>query len=90
MTRSVADAAALLNALARPDARDFMSLPHEGARLHSALDELEPRGVRIGFLADMGVGLPVHPEVRAVAEAAARALAGAGCAVQPVSSFPER
>jgi len=50
---------------------------------HSALDELEPRGVRIGFLADMGVGLPVHPEVRAVAEAAARALAGAGCAVQP-------
>ena len=87
MARSVADAAALLNALARPDARDFMSLPYQERDYTAALDELEPRGVRIGFLADMGAGLPVHPEVRAAAEAAARALAGAGCAVEPIRSF---
>jgi aspartyl-tRNA(Asn)/glutamyl-tRNA(Gln) amidotransferase subunit A len=33
------------------------------------------------------VGLPVHPEVRAAAEAAATALANAGCAVESIRSF---
>ena len=35
----------------------------------------------------MGVGLAVQPEVRAAAEAAAAALAGAGCAVESIRSF---
>ena len=35
----------------------------------------------------MGVGLAVHPEVRAAAESAASALAGAGCAVESIRSF---
>ena len=35
----------------------------------------------------MGVGLVVHPEVRAAAEAAAAALAGAGCTVESLRSF---
>jgi aspartyl-tRNA(Asn)/glutamyl-tRNA(Gln) amidotransferase subunit A len=87
MTRNVADAALLMNVLAKPDARDFMSLPSEERDYSAALDELEPRGIRIAFLPDMGVGLPVHPEVRAVAEAAANALASAGCAVEPIGSF---
>jgi aspartyl-tRNA(Asn)/glutamyl-tRNA(Gln) amidotransferase subunit A len=87
MTRSVADAALLMNVLAKPDARDFMSLPFEERDYSAALDELEPRGVRIGFLPDMAVGLPVHAEVRAAAQAAASALAGAGCAVESIRSF---
>jgi aspartyl-tRNA(Asn)/glutamyl-tRNA(Gln) amidotransferase subunit A len=87
MTRSVADAAALMNVIAQPDARDFMSLPYEERDYGAGLDELEPRGVRIAFLPDMGVGLPVHAEVRAAAQAAATALAGAGCAVEPVRSY---
>jgi aspartyl-tRNA(Asn)/glutamyl-tRNA(Gln) amidotransferase subunit A len=87
MTRKVADAALLMNVLAKPDARDFMSLPSEERDYSAALEELEPRGIRIAFLPDMGVGLPVHPEVRAVAEAAANALASAGCAVESIGSF---
>ncbi|HET7362719.1 MAG TPA: amidase [Burkholderiales bacterium] len=87
MTRSVADAAQLMNVLARPDVRDFMSLPYEARDYSAALDELEPRGLRIGLLADMGVGLPVDPEVRDAAEAATGALAAAGCAVEPIRSF---
>jgi aspartyl-tRNA(Asn)/glutamyl-tRNA(Gln) amidotransferase subunit A len=47
----------------------------------------EPKRLRIGFLPDMGVGLQVHPEVRAAAESAATALAGAGCHVESVRSF---
>jgi aspartyl-tRNA(Asn)/glutamyl-tRNA(Gln) amidotransferase subunit A len=86
MTRSVADAALLMNVIARPDARDFMSLPYQEQNF-SALQALEPKGLRIGFLPDMGVGLQVQPEVRAAAEAAATALAGAGCAVESIRSF---
>jgi aspartyl-tRNA(Asn)/glutamyl-tRNA(Gln) amidotransferase subunit A len=83
MTRSVADAALLMNVIARPDARDFMSLPPRQGDF-----SLEKTGkVRIGFLPDMGVGLAVQPEVRAAAEAAATALASAGCAVESIRSF---
>ena len=84
MTRTVGDAALLMNAIARPDARDFMSLPPTDADFSSLL---ETRNCRIGFLPDMGVGLAVHPEVRAAAEAAATALANAGCAVESIRSF---
>jgi len=87
MTRSVEDAALLMNVLAASDPRDFMCLPPIDADFARDLDALEPRRLRIGFLPDMGVGLPVHPEVRAAAEAAARSLAGAGCAVESIRSF---
>jgi aspartyl-tRNA(Asn)/glutamyl-tRNA(Gln) amidotransferase subunit A len=87
ITRTVADGALLMNALARPDARDFMSLPFQDTDFAAGLEDIEPKRLRIGFIPDMGVGLPVHPEVRAAAEAAARALAGAGCAVEPLRSF---
>jgi aspartyl-tRNA(Asn)/glutamyl-tRNA(Gln) amidotransferase subunit A len=73
--------------LARPDARDFMSLPQEESDYAGELEALAPKLVRIGFLPNMGVGLPVHPEVRAAAEAAALALAGAGCTVESIRSF---
>jgi aspartyl-tRNA(Asn)/glutamyl-tRNA(Gln) amidotransferase subunit A len=85
MTRSVADAALLMNVIARPDPRDFMSLPD--SQQDFAVKNPNPKALRIGFLPDMGVGLAVQPEVRAAAEAAAAALAGAGCAVESVRSF---
>jgi aspartyl-tRNA(Asn)/glutamyl-tRNA(Gln) amidotransferase subunit A len=87
MTRSVADAALLMNVIARPDWRDFMSLPSTEQRFDENLDDRSPRKLKIGFLPDMGVGLAVHPEVRAAAEAAAAALAGAGCSVESMRSF---
>jgi aspartyl-tRNA(Asn)/glutamyl-tRNA(Gln) amidotransferase subunit A len=86
MTRSVADAALLMSVIARPDARDFMSLPSQDCGF-AALPALEPRGLRIAFLPDMGVGLTLQPEVRSAAEAAATALAGAGCHVESIRSF---
>ena len=87
MTRSVADAALLMNVIARPDARDFMSLPFNDFSFTEKIDDLTPKTLKIGFLPDMGVGLAVHPEVRAAAEAAAAALAGAGCTVESMRSF---
>jgi aspartyl-tRNA(Asn)/glutamyl-tRNA(Gln) amidotransferase subunit A len=87
MTRTVLDAALLLDVLARPDPRDFMSLPPERTDYPTQLEEREPRTLRIGFLPDMKVGLPVHPEVRAAAEMAARALERAGATVDEMPSF---
>jgi len=86
IARSVADAALLMSVIARPDARDFMSLPPQECGF-AALAPLAAKGLRIGFLPDMGVGLTVQPEVRSAAEAAATALAGAGCHVESIRSF---
>jgi aspartyl-tRNA(Asn)/glutamyl-tRNA(Gln) amidotransferase subunit A len=87
MTRTVEDAALLMNVISRPDSRDFMSLPFEGRDFAAGLRELEPRRLKIGLIADMGAGLAVHAEVRGAVEAAGRALAAAGCQVQSVRSF---
>jgi aspartyl-tRNA(Asn)/glutamyl-tRNA(Gln) amidotransferase subunit A len=87
MTRTVQDAALLLNVLAGADARDFMCLPPEERDFARGLDALDPKQVRIGFIAEMGVGLQVHPEVSAAAQAAARALEGAGCTLEAMRSF---
>ena len=87
MTRTVRDAALLLNVLSRPDARDFMSLPFQEHDYVRGLGELDPKQLKIGFLPDMRVGLPVDSEVRAAAQATAKALAGAGAAVEELPSF---
>jgi len=87
MSRSVLDSALLLNVLARPDARDFMSLPYEAADYPAGLEDIDLKRLRIGFLPDMKCGLPVHTEVRAAAQAAARALESAGAKVEEMESF---
>lgn len=88
MTRTVADAALLMNALTRPDARDYMSLPHEAVDYPARLAEpLELTGLRLGLLLDIGIGTPPTPEVRAAVEAAARLLEAEGAVVEPVAPF---
>jgi aspartyl-tRNA(Asn)/glutamyl-tRNA(Gln) amidotransferase subunit A len=87
MTRTVRDAALLMNALSRPDARDFMNLPYDARDYGVGLDGLNPKGLRIGYLPDMKAGLAVHPEVSAAAAAAVAALAAEGAIVEEVGSF---
>jgi aspartyl-tRNA(Asn)/glutamyl-tRNA(Gln) amidotransferase subunit A len=53
MTRTVRDGALLLNALAKPDARDFMSLPDDRTDYAGELERFDVKKLRIGFLADM-------------------------------------
>jgi len=89
MTRTVRDAALLLNlcAQADPQGRDYMCLPPGSRDYAQDLDGLQARGLRIGLLLDMGTGLPAHPEVRAAAQAAADALAAQGAQVECLQSF---
>ncbi|MCX8101532.1 MAG: amidase [Geminicoccaceae bacterium] len=88
MTRTVDDAALLLDELKKPDARDFMALPPEPLPFAPRLQR-EPRGVRLGLLLDIGAGLPVDPEIRAAIEDAARRFEAAGCILEPVEPFLE-
>src|SRR5438477_4564608 len=57
MTRTVEDAALMMDVLAQPDDRDTMSLPHQPIAWGD-LDR-DVRGVRLGLLLDGGWGLPV-------------------------------
>ena len=88
MTRTVEDAAWLMTALARPDWRDTMSLPHQ-AIPWLQLDR-EVRGLKIGLQLDAGWGLAVEPETRAAVETAARAFEAAGALVEPLAPFSTR
>jgi aspartyl-tRNA(Asn)/glutamyl-tRNA(Gln) amidotransferase subunit A len=91
MTRTVADAALMMQVLSRPDVRDSMSLPPgqiawddwDGAVAHL-------RGLRIGLLMDAGCGLRVDPEVRDAVLHAATLLDEAGAIVEPMDPFLTR
>ncbi|RPH61641.1 MAG: amidase [Burkholderiales bacterium] len=87
MTRTAHDAALLMSVLAKPDVRDFMSLPYQPVDYAGQLDGLDPTGLRIGLLTDMHAGMPPHPSVVAACEGAGRALGAAGAIVEPMESF---
>ncbi|MFC4563744.1 amidase [Nocardiopsis mangrovi] len=69
MTRTVADAALMLDVMARPDPRDWAALPSpQGSSFTEGL-ERPMNGLRIAYSPTLG-GIEVHPEVaRLVAEA---------------------
>jgi aspartyl-tRNA(Asn)/glutamyl-tRNA(Gln) amidotransferase subunit A len=88
MTRSVQDAALMMQVLAQPDTRDSMSLPAQTI----AWDQFDVgvavlRGLRIGLLMDAGCGLAVEPEVRDAVLQAARLFEQAGAIVEPMAPF---
>jgi aspartyl-tRNA(Asn)/glutamyl-tRNA(Gln) amidotransferase subunit A len=88
MTRTVADAALLMDVLSRPDERDSMSLPAQDiawASFDAGVEKL--RGLRIGLLLEAGCGLAVEPEVRAAIERAALMFERAGAVVAPMQPF---
>jgi aspartyl-tRNA(Asn)/glutamyl-tRNA(Gln) amidotransferase subunit A len=88
MTRTVADSALMMAAIARPDARDYMSLPP--ADLDWSALPIDPKGLRIGLQMDPGCGLPVDPEVADAVKAAARIFEAADAIVEPVSPYLTR
>ncbi len=80
MTRTVRDAALMLNAMAGPDEHDRQSLPASGVDYLAACDG-GIAGLRVAWSADLGF-MTVDPEVRAIATAAARRFADLGCTVE--------
>jgi aspartyl-tRNA(Asn)/glutamyl-tRNA(Gln) amidotransferase subunit A len=83
MTRTVTDAAMLLRELAKPDARDYMSLPYEDRDWVHLLSS-DVVGRKLGLMLDIGAGLPLQPAVREAITQAARAFEAAGAIVELV------
>lgn len=82
-TMSVLDSALMLNVLARPDARDWTSLPPDGRDYTVGLDD-GVRGLRIAYSPRLGYVDNVHPDVAAAVQRAAEALAALGAQVEAV------
>ena len=88
MTRTVQDAALMMQVLSQPDVRDSMSLPYQTiawGEYDQGMQRL--RGLRLGLLLDAGCGLPVEDEVRAAVEHAARVFEQAGAQVSLMQPF---
>jgi aspartyl-tRNA(Asn)/glutamyl-tRNA(Gln) amidotransferase subunit A len=88
MTRTVADTALAMSVLSRPDGRDGMSLPP--AEIAWSDLAIDPKGLRIGLMMDIGAGMALDPEVREAVEAAARLLETAGAVIEPVPAILTR
>ncbi len=89
LARSVADVAAAMAVLSRPDARDATRLPFADLPWHEVATTPPDhvRGLRIGLVRDAGWGLAVQPAVAAALEHAAALLAAAGAEVEPLAPF---
>jgi aspartyl-tRNA(Asn)/glutamyl-tRNA(Gln) amidotransferase subunit A len=80
MTRTVRDAALMLNAIVGADPRDLSSLPAVGTDYLSGIDR-GIQGLRMAWSPDWGYA-PVDPQVRQLAEAAAKRFVDLGCHVE--------
>ena len=84
MTRTVRDAALMMNVCAGPDPRDQYSLPAERVDYVNALRS-GVKGLRVAYSDTLGFAPAVDPEVRAATRAAAVELRRLGCRVDMVN-----
>ena len=84
ITRTVTDAALMLNASAGPDERDPYSLPADGADYVRTLGR-GVKGLRVAYADDLGFVEALDPEVRQTCAQASRAFRQLGCRVDAVS-----
>ncbi|MBL8590558.1 MAG: amidase [Methylobacteriaceae bacterium] len=84
MARRVADAAAMLTILSRPDARDNLAWNTAPPDYRIGLDD-GVAGLRIAFSPRLGFSGPIDPDVAAATAAAAEVFAGLGAHVEEAS-----
>ncbi len=82
VSRTVRDAARMLDVMAGPDGRDRWSLPAPRESFESACGK-SARGMRLAWCATLG-GQPVEPEVRQVCQRAAQRFETLGCPVEEI------
>ncbi|HEX5319088.1 MAG TPA: amidase [Stellaceae bacterium] len=92
LTRSVEDAALMLDAMKGPDARDWFSLPDDGVayrdRVREGSQANSLRGKRIALSPTLGYHEPA-PAVRAAVERAGKVFAEQGAIVEQADPFTE-
>ncbi|HKA91168.1 MAG TPA: amidase family protein [Haliangiales bacterium] len=87
LTKTVEDAAFLLDVVAGPDARDPRSLPPPEASFVDAVRRPLARGLRVAYSPDLGHAV-VQGDVAAAVAAGARAFEELGCAVEEIRGGP--
>ena len=92
MTRTVLDAALLMNVITLPDPghRDFMSLPPQTVDYAAELERFSVKGKRIGVLTDMRAGIATQADVAACVWDCAQLLEQQGATVEPIQPFVTR
>jgi aspartyl-tRNA(Asn)/glutamyl-tRNA(Gln) amidotransferase subunit A len=80
MTRTVADAALMLNVIAEPDPRDWNALPHDARDYGDGLED-GIAGIRIAYSPTLGYA-DVDAEVAAIVEAAVETFTALGARVE--------
>jgi aspartyl-tRNA(Asn)/glutamyl-tRNA(Gln) amidotransferase subunit A len=88
MTRTVADAALMLDAIKGPDSRDWYSLPDDGVAYRERVGGGSLKGKRVALSPTLGYAEPA-PEVHAAVERAAAVFAELGAIVEPADPFRE-
>lgn len=85
ITRSVYDAARVLNVIAAPDIRDWTSLPEEGRDWTEGLNdvELNLKGIRVAYARTL-FRTPIDPGIAALIDRAVARLAEQGATVKPI------
>jgi amidase len=84
MGRTVRDVAMLLSVQAGRDARQPLSIAQDGSAFAQPL-QAQARGLRIGWLGDLGGHLPFEPGILPLCEAALKRFETLGAAVEPTS-----
>lgn len=87
LTKTVADAALVLDQIVGASPRDPKSLPHPGYAYTAKLAEPPPAGLRLGWSPDLGYGV-VQTDVAALVEDGVRALERLGHTVVPIAGGP--
>jgi aspartyl-tRNA(Asn)/glutamyl-tRNA(Gln) amidotransferase subunit A len=88
MSRSVEDAALMLDAIKGPDTRDWYSLPDDGVAYRAGVREFSMKGKRVALSPTLGYAEP-SPAVRDAVEVAARVFAELGATVEQADPFSE-
>ena len=83
MSRTALDSAMLMNVIAKPDARDWYSLPYEPTDYAAGI-EAPLKGKRIAFSPRMGFAAKVVPEIETLVAAAAKRFEALGAHVEQV------
>jgi aspartyl-tRNA(Asn)/glutamyl-tRNA(Gln) amidotransferase subunit A len=82
ITRTVTDAALMMNVLSLPDPRDWFALPHDSRDYRVGLDD-GVKGLRIAYSANLGYA-EVEPEIAALVKKAVKQFADLGAQIEEV------
>jgi len=88
MSRTVRDSALMMNAITRPDARDWFSVPYDGIDYAARLGE-SMKGKRFAYSPRLGYAKKVLPDVEALVAAAVRRFEAMGAHVEQVDPFTD-